>query len=643
MSAIWGIWHRNRRPRAAADLDRMGERLRVYGRDMVSTWSAGEIGFGSALTMTLPEDSPDDQPCHLPSGATMVADVRLDNRRDLANLLGLALREVAQLSDTAILAAAWERWQQECLRWLVGEFAFAVWNPHTRCLFCARDHFGRRSLHYFIDGAMFAFATIPRGLHALPEARRAVDETMIATRLALLPENHRRSFFDRVDKLPPAHSLTVTADGETLTRYWQLDLHRRIEFSNDGDYCDAFREVLDEAIRCRLRSRGPVGSMLSGGFDSTTVTARAASLLADQGQRLVAFTGVPAAGFTQPSTSERFGDETHHAAAVAALYPNIRHILVRPIPTCPLDLLARPRFWSDTPGNHPCMTPYAVAMAQAQQDSGLAVVLTGVAGNMTISYHGLPLLTRLARQGRWWEWYREAQGLRAQAHFRWPGIMALSVGPFIPPGLWRAIQSRRGIDLAKVKDYSLLHPRYFDSGVIGALAAELGWDLTYRPRADGRAARAADLMRLDAGPLAAGGVATNGVDYRDPTIDKRLVEFCLAIPEEQYLRQGRTKFLLRRAMAARLPPEILNEWRKGLAGADWHLRVAPFRERFAASVEEIARSALAVQCLDIPRMRQMVERWPTDWTAPGVQQHYRLGFCRAIQAGEFIRWVEEGN
>lgn len=617
----------------------MAGRLAEFAPDASTAWGEGGVGLGRGLAATLPEDSFDRQPIGLPGGGFLVADLRLDNRAELSEQLGIHAHRERAMADAQILAAAWERWQQACLSRLLGSFAFAVWDAAARRWFCARDHMGRRSLYFCSQGPLFAFASLPCGLHALPEIPRTADETMIAVRLAFLPHAGERTYFEKIRRLPPAHCLTVDSQGENLRRYWKAD-PQSIALPRDEDYVAAFREVFDQAVRSRLRARAPVGAMLSGGFDSGSVTASAARLLAAQGRELTAFTGVPSPEFAGPVEPDRFANEAEHAASVAAQYPNIRHVLVPPLPVCPLDLMTRQRVPGDSPGSHFSMTPYAVAMAAAHRRAGVGVVLTGLNGNMTISYRGLPLLAQLVRRGRWLHWYREAQGLRGGAHFGWRGVLAQSLGPLLPAWLWRTVQP--GSLYRDVRQYVLLHPRYFQDGELSRLARAVGWDLAYPPAADGRKARLANLGRFDRGAGAAGGVARCGVDFRDPTIDRRVVEFCLAVPDEQYLRLGQTRYLLRRAMAGRLSPLVLDEWRKGLCGADWYLRVAPYRSRFADGVEDIAQSPVARHCLDIPRMRRLTADWPRDWSTLAVRREYGMGLDRAIQAGAFLRWVEEG-
>jgi asparagine synthase (glutamine-hydrolysing) len=87
---------------------------------------------------------------------------------------------------------------------------------------------------------------------------------------------------------------------------------------------------------------------------------------------------------------------------------------------------------------------------------------------------------------------------------------------------------------------------------------------------------------------------------------------------------------------------VLNEPRRGLPAADWYLRIAPYREKFAEAVERIGASATARLCLDLPRMRSLIDKWPQDgWTSPQVNADYRLALCRGVGVGQFICRMEE--
>jgi asparagine synthase (glutamine-hydrolysing) len=639
MSAIWGLWHRDGQPLAREVREPIAASLSAYGTDRAVSWSAEGIAVGCALASALPEDTYDRQP--LVAGgdsSVLVADLRIDNRADLLRELGICAGASDKMADSSLLQTAWMRWGEDCVGRLIGDFALAIWDPRNRRIICARDHFGRRPLHYIDQGPLFAFASFPKGLYALPNVRPVVDETMIAMRLALLPEAGERSFFRNIHRLPPGHLLVAGRHGVAVRPYWRPDPERRITFSKDTDYVENFRALFDEAVRCRLRSAGPVGSMLSGGFDSGSVSAAAAGLLAEAGKPLTAFTSVPSPASANTAPRQRFGNESHHAAAVAAFYPNVKHVLVEPAPACILDLLGEFRLWRDMPESLPAMAPYRHAMAVAIQQQGIRTVLSGAMGNITISYDGLSLLPDLIRRGKWVRWAREAAALKQSNWMRLPGLLGYSFGPFVP----RLCRSRFHA-IRSLQKHSMIHSAFVSSAGIAEMAEAFDREMRLTSRGHSRHLRAAAFVRRDKGSGNSGASIT-GVDSRDPTADKRLAEFCLAIPDEQFLRNGQRKYLLRRAFAERLPPMILEERRKGMTGADWHLRVAPYRDRFAEAVERVARSPIAQTCLDIPRMRRLIDRWPRDdgWSASAVVHEYRLGLCRGLSAGDFICWVESG-
>ena len=186
------------------------------------SWSDGPLAMGRRLFRTLPEDVHDRQPLQSRDGRlTLVADVRLDNRDELSAALGLAADDTRQLCDAAILLASLERWGEGALDRLVGDFAFALWDAQAQKLLLARDFLGQRPLHYHRGQGFFAFASMPKGLHALAEIPYAPDEQMVAEFVTLMPQRGPRSFFKDIARVEPAHVVTVTRDGMSSRRYWQ--------------------------------------------------------------------------------------------------------------------------------------------------------------------------------------------------------------------------------------------------------------------------------------------------------------------------------------------------------------------------------------------------------------------------------------
>lgn len=206
MSALAGWWNFDEAPSAAALCTRMLGAQKMYGPHASDDWDAGSIALGRNLYRLLPEDRYDAQPLSGGGGRfVLVADLRLDNRDELIAELRLPRELAGAMADSALLMAAWERWELQCLSQLVGDYAFALWDRERRRLILARDPLGNRPLHYHRGANFFAFASMPKGLHASGRIARAPDEDRIAEFLALLPESGAQSFFQGVERVEAAH------------------------------------------------------------------------------------------------------------------------------------------------------------------------------------------------------------------------------------------------------------------------------------------------------------------------------------------------------------------------------------------------------------------------------------------------------
>src|SRR5579859_2829773 len=179
MSALAGVWRLDGAPGAGAACARMLAALTPYGPDAGDQWADGDIALGRRLFRTLPEDRHDTGPVALGGGGWLVADARLDNRPDLERRLAIAPDRARMLADPALLALAWARWGEACLGGLVGDYAVAVWDARRGRLALARDPFGHRPLNYHRARGLFAFASMPAGLHVLTEAPPAPDEARL--------------------------------------------------------------------------------------------------------------------------------------------------------------------------------------------------------------------------------------------------------------------------------------------------------------------------------------------------------------------------------------------------------------------------------------------------------------------------------
>jgi asparagine synthase (glutamine-hydrolysing) len=616
----------------------MLDALAHHGPDGASTHSFRAVALGHRLLKITAEDAFEVQPLGTqPRGDAscwLVADARIDNRAELARELNISASELAAMPDSAFLPIAWERWGQDCVQHLAGAFAFAVWDARAEQFFLARDHAGDRPLYYRKTGQFFAFATTARAVRECPGVSSELDERQLARDLMGLPPEAPRSRFRDVQALAPGHCLTVDRESAVPRRYWQIFSLRPVRFRRDAEYVEAFLELFDEAVRCRLRTTGGVGAELSAGLDSGAVASTAARLLAPGGTGLRAYTAVPCPTFSGMVPFGLIGDEGPYAAEVAALYPNIQHHLVDATGSDMLRELAR---------NFPLLDiPHAAALNGVWSDmiydraaaSGVKVMLAGSLGNFAVSYSGADILHNLFRSGRWIKTLREAWRLRSiglssgrnaasdTIFGALPWELRRRIDPLIrSSGLgWTALRPDRARELNAL-DQSLRYQHIRTSALPHLMESQF--------------------QRNQYGDYNAAASAGWGIDVRDPTADKRVFEFCAAIPPEQFLVGGQGRSLIRRAMRGRLPQSTLDREAKGTQAADWYESLSKIRGELAAELALLEQSPGARHLLDLDLLRGALDAWPeTAKEAARQAGIYQSAIPRGMAVGYFIRQVE---
>jgi asparagine synthase (glutamine-hydrolysing) len=642
VSALAGVWRIDGKPQAEADCARMLMAQQIYGPHDSRQWCDGALAMGRRLFRTLPEDVHDRQPLHSRDRRlTLVADVRLDNREDLIAELRLNRAEATQLCDASILLECLDHWGDGAITRLTGDFAFVLWDAKSQRLLLVRDFLGARPLFYHRGRSFFAFASMSKGLHALAEIPYGPDEQLAAEFLVLMPRCGPRSFFRDIARVEPGHIVTVTCNGITSRRYWQPQRPNGGRLRS-GEYIEGLRYQLDRATQSRLRGvTGAVATHLSAGLDSSAVTATAARLLASRGGKVVAFTTVPRAGYDGSRMRNSIVDEGSLAGATAAMYPNVEHVLIRSGHQSALEGLDRAVYLFESPVLNLCNYVWTTAIDQAARERKLSVMLVGSNGNMSASYDGLELLPELFLKGRFIQWWREAGAFaKWRSHRRRSAVVVNTFGPFMPVWLWRRVEKRLYGHHSDVFEYTAIRcERLTELGLV-ARARARDLDFAFRPWADGFAMRLWGMCSFDFGDQNKGTLA---VDWRDPLADKRLVEYCLSIPTEEYLANGVPRALARRAFSDRLPRAVLNERKKGHQAADWHEGLTAARLEVAAEVDRFAAGTPAARALDVSKMRSLVENWPISGWGGGEERRYRQALLRGISAGHFLRKTSGAN
>ncbi len=563
MSAIFGLHYLDRRQVNPRDIRLMGEHLRHRGTDRQGFWSGGSIGMGHNLLWTTPESIRERQPVrHGPARLVLVADARIDNRDELLSTFSISGQDRKNISDSRLILAAYLRWGEKCPRYLIGDFAFVVWDAARNRLFCARDPLGIRPLYYVHNTQCFAFASEIKALLALEGIEAKINEGMVADYLLRIARDTVSTFYKDIYRLPPGHSLLVAGRRQKMTEYWSALEVPSFRFVDEHEYTEAFRSIFTEAVSCRLRSAFPVGSSLSGGLDSSSIACTAAEIYKRQntGHRLHTFSAV------FPSLTGRdleLIDERRHIEAVLFHYQFIPH-WIRADRLSPLANLRTTVHQMDEPVFGPNLYIHQ-GLFEAARKGGVRIFLDGIDGDSVVSY-GYERLPEMVYAGRWRQLWHEARCIKevhqsriSTTRLAWRYGLKPAVQPLLPRFL--AAFFERGA--TQWQNRFPLEPHFAEQIQADQRLKTGEMELTARDAAQHHR----ESLRAPALPaileMANKAAALHGLEDRYPFLDRRLVEFCLGMPPEQKLLHGWSRIVLRRAMMNILPVSV--QWRPSKA------------------------------------------------------------------------------
>lgn len=454
-------------------------------------------------------------------------------------------------TDTEVILAAYARWGEACVDRFVGMFAFALWDTDRGVLFCARDRLGIKPFHYAGYGGDFVFASEVKGILAAGVPSRPDELTWAAYLAHGVYDHGEATFFQGVKALPGGSTLTVrmgddgafgvaAVDATSLRpqAFWDLGaLTRDVADLSDREAEEGFLERFDDAVRLRLRSDVPLGVNLSGGLDSASLVLTV-DAVSDEAGALQTFT----AAYGDP----RY-DETDFAGRVPRRREWLRHVQ-RLAPTDVWPLAVRAAWHQEAPYGGVGTLGYHNLHALARE-RGVTVLLEGQGVDEMLAgyryfrpHHHLDLL----ELGR-------GAALRSE----------LRAEAALEGGAWRdgVARMRRALDRDAGPVYqdgsSFLAPDTLSSGVAERASAYPAFPEPYADRLrnalyrDLRHTKLPRVLRMNDRVSMA-----FGRELREPYLDHRLVEWAFRLPADQRIRMGRSKELLRRAMAGRLPDDV---------------------------------------------------------------------------------------
>jgi len=479
-------------------------------------------------------------------------------------------------TDTEVILHLYEEYGDRCVELLRGMFAFGIWDEKQQRLLLARDRLGKKPLFYYSDGKKFLFASEIKAILADPEIKASPDLTALHHYLTYQYVPSPFSAFKGINKLPPGHILTLENGQIKISRYWKLSYAHK-QHRSEEEWTEAIMEKLQEAVRLRMISDVPLGAFLSGGIDSSAVVALMTQLSSG-----------PIKTFSIGFEEEEY-NELPYARLIAQRYQTEHHeFIVKPNA---IEIFPKLIWHYNEPFADSSAIPtyYLVKMTRKY----VTVALNGDAGDENFAGYDRYVANKLA------SWYDCLPGfLRSQIH-KMLFLLPYSTDPrsFLRRGkrfleaLAESRERRYGHWLihfsndqkddlytnefkrlvGEIDSMSLLEHWYATSDALDFIDATLSVDVnSYLPD---------DLLvKVDIASMA------HSLEARSPFLDHEFMELAAQIPSSLKLKGRTKKYILKKALAPLMPPEILNRPKMGFG--------VPIDHWFRKELKEMAYDTL---------------------------------------------------
>jgi asparagine synthase (glutamine-hydrolysing) len=508
-------------------LEKMTDTLKKRGPDQYGYYTSSHALLGHRR-LTVVDPTGGSQPMEKTINNNryiIVYNGELYNTEDLRATLKQKGFTFKSYSDTEVLLTSYMAWGSDCVKYINGIYAFGVWDEKEQSLFLARDPLGVKPLYYTIKDDHFIFGSELKTLLTHPIVEPILDEKGICEIMGLGPAHSLDSgVFKNIFQLPPAHSLMYTRDDMKIEEYWQLKDAPHTE--SEAETLDHVRTLLIDAIKRQLGADVPVCTFLSGGLDSSIITAVAASEFKKSGQKLNTFS-IDYDGNKQNFKSNSFqptSDDEWVDVMVDFLDTNHHKVILdnKDLATALIGAVEA----NDLPGMADIDSSLLLFCKEVRKKA--TVALSGECADEVFGgypWYMKPEMYNLTTFP-WSNSVNERQGILS------PDLKGIDLNGFVQAAYDDTIKKMPSDtdNLAKIdpiKKLFYLNIKWF---MITLLTRK-------------------DRMSM-----------SNSLEVRVPFADYRLVEYAYNIPQELKFHSGREKGLLRKALKGLLPDDVL--WRK---------------------------------------------------------------------------------
>ena len=506
----------------------------------------------------------------------ITADCYIDNREELLSKLGFS----NTIPDGDIIFEAYKKWGEACTQYLMGSYAFAIYDALKEKCYLYADHASSRTLYYYYDKAsgQLAFSTLLKSIkNVIPEEKKQINEKMFVDVIScplvtfdLLPEE---TPYVNIFKLTPGAYIQIDKTGLKKVEYWNPLKNRKTWKASREEYERRFFELLNQTYHDILRTNGEIGLTLSGGLDSTSVAAAVAPILQKKDKKLFCYTAVPECEL-DPNSLKRYeiGNERPYVEEFSKQYSNlVLHFESYPGKTCYsesndlLNMLEIPYNYRDN------LVWLNEIFAHSHQDN-CQILLSAFSGNATISSGQYEdYLYELIRRGRIRSFIREQKKYcKAMRYYRkrnMKRILKTCIRAFFH------IHGR----YMNIDEYAVTKEKYLRKYRV----RENYYSMLKEENSGVKVPRIIYAEMFDKRFLSTNGEYITKFSLkhhclcRDPYIAKTMIEFFVSLPTSAYVGEGIPRYFVRHAFDGKICDKILWDLHsRGIQGADWILRLS---------------------------------------------------------------------
>lgn len=546
-------------------------------------------------------------------GLLITADASIYNKKELCYLLDIEDNNRSSITDSQIILLAYEKWNEECPKYLVGEFAFVIYDEKENKVICVKDHMGSRSLYYSYENNIFSFSTVIEPL----KNNNQLNQRWICDFLALESVVHQfepeETIYNNIFQVLPANVILVKDNRLTKYKYWNpLKNNKVLKLKSDDEYIEAFKKVFFEAVNCRLDSDKEISIMLSGGLDSTSVACVAGKTLKNKDRNLISYTSIPMDGYEDNTSEHRFADESEYVDSLKDVIDNLEINYCRSEKKDSISDIKKFTRILEQPYKTFQNTFWVDEIMDKVEKRNSKVLLTGQYGNYSISYGDFLINIKTLLDDRKLckviKEISECSKLYNEAPITTAKFIIRAFREYKNKTKVLSIQEKYKNSPLKIE---LNNKWNIDNRIE---KSEYGLrDLKCKNIKEFRQYILNPVMLTQIGNIETKLSLAHGIVNRDPTKDKRVVEFCVSLPIDQFVRNGQERFLIIRAMKGILPDKIrLNSFKKGLQSADWIQRLLSKKDYIYNKLESVIQDKGCNKYLDIEKLKKQLEYLKTN-------------------------------